>query len=286
MDIMRQLFRSLRSGFCSLLLVTTMTIPVLAQTSGIPEELLRNSRRQQGDSLIFCNDANSRLRDFDRDIAQAIGDALFLKVGFKEGFGGFPLSGDGFLQELQIAMTNDCDVMMGLSVQEESAFPEWAAMTRPYVSLPYVLAVNNTEWKSLSDIPYDRMLGTAMQSMGEMVYITWSLQQPENKRWVRLPYADMDLMVKRLNDERLGGILLWQPTYAQLKKNNPEAKDMRVVDLSPVPNTYTKVGALVSARDSFLRTEIDQAIDALVADGTIAKIMEKYDYEGVAGDSQ
>ncbi|MFK4825940.1 substrate-binding periplasmic protein [Paenochrobactrum sp. BZR 588] len=282
---MRQLIKSLRSSICSLMLVTTMTIPVLAQTSGIPEELLNNSRRQKGDSLVFCNDANSRLRDFDRDVAQAIADALFLKADFKEGFGGFPLSGDGFLQELQIAMTNDCDVMMGLSVQEESAFPDWAAMTRPYVSLPYVMAVNNKEWKSLSDIPFDRMLGTAMQSMGEMVYITWAQQQPEAKRWVRLPYADMDLMVKRLNDERLAGILLWQPTYAQLKKNNPEAKELHPVDLKPLPITHTKVGALVDARDSFLRTEIDQAIDALAADGTIAKIMEKYGYEGVAGDS-
>lgn len=282
---MRQMIKSLRSGICSLMLVTTMTIPVLAQTSGIPEELLNNSRRQKGDSLIFCNDANSRLRDFDRDIAKAIGDALFLKVDFKEGFGGFPLSGDGFLQELQIAMTNDCDVMMGMSVQEESAFPDWAAMTRPYVSLPYVMAVIEPDWKSLGDIPFDRMLGTSMQSMGEMVYITWSQQQPEAKRWVRLPYADMDLMVKRLNDGRLGGIMLWQPTYSQLKKNNPEAKDLRLVDLKPVPNVYTKVGALVDARDSFLRTEVDQAIEALAADGTIGKIMEKYGYEGVAGDS-
>lgn len=282
---MRRFLKTLGRGLCSLGLLSTLTLPVLAQTSGVPEELLKNSRRQKGDSLTFCNDVNSRLRDFDRDIAQAIGDALFLKIDFKEGFGGFPLSGDGFLQELQIAMTNDCDVMMGLSVQEESAFPEWAAMTRPYVSLPYVMAVTEPSWNSLADIPFDRKLGTAMQSIGELVYITWSQQQPKQSRWVRLPYADMDLMVKRVVDNSLGGILLWQPTYAQLKKNNPEAEGLRLVDTKPLPETYTKVGALVDARDSFLRTEIDQAIDALAADGTIGKIMEKYGYEGVAGDS-
>ncbi len=282
---MRQLMKSLLNGLYGLVIVSAMAMPALAQTSGVPEELLKNNRRQQGDGLTFCNDAHSRMRDFDRDIANAIGDALFLKVNFEEGFGGFPLSGDGFLQELQVAMTNTCDVMMGLSVQEESAFPEWAAMTRPYASLPYVVAVVEPDWQSLSDVPYDRMIGTAMQSMGEMVYITWSLQQPEAKRWVRLPYANMDLMVKRVNDGRLGAILLWQPTYAQLKRNNPEAANLRLISNKPVPETFTKVGALVAARDSFLRTEIDQAIDALVADGTIAKIMEKHGFEGVAGDS-
>lgn len=282
---MRQLLKILSRGLSGFALLFVLTIPVFAQTSGIPEELLKNTRRQRGDKLTFCNDINSRLRDFDREIAQAIGDVLLLKIDFKEGFGGFPLSGDGFLQELQIAMTNDCDVMMGLSIQEESAFPDWAAMTRPYVSLPYVVAVTKPEWSSLADIPFDRIIGTAMQSMGEMVYITWSQQQPEKSRWVRLPYADMNLMVKRLNDGSLGGILLWQPTYAQLKKNNPQAKDLRLVDVKPLPKTFTKVGALVDARDSFLRTEIDQAIDALVDDGTIAKIMEEYGYQGVAGDS-
>lgn len=282
---MRQLIKSLLSGLYGLVIISAMSMPVLAQTSGVPEEMLKNVRRQQGDGLTFCNDVNSRMRDFDRDIAQAIGDALFLKVNFQEGFGGFPLSGDGFLQELQVAMTNTCDVMMGLSVQEESAFPEWAAMTRPYASLPYVVAVVEPDWQSLADVPYDRMIGTAMQSIGELVYITWSLQQPESKRWVRLPYANMDLMVKRVNDGRLGAILLWQPTYAQLKKSNPEAQNLRLISPKPVPETFTKVGALVAARDSFLRTEIDQAIDALVADGSITKIMEKHGFEGVAGDS-
>lgn len=282
---MRRFIKTLISGLSGLVIASAMAIPVLAQSSGVPEELLKNTRRQQGDGLTFCNDVNSRMRDFDRDVAQAIGDALFLKVNFEEGFGGFPLSGDGFLQELQVAMTNSCDVMMGLSVQEESAFPEWAAMSRPYASFPYVLAVVEPDWQSLSDIPYNRLLGTAMQSIGELVYITWSQQQPENKRWLRLPYANMDLMVKRVSDGSLGGILLWQPVYAQLLANNPEAKKLRLIDMKPLPETYTKVGALVSARDSFLRTELDQAIDALLADGTIAKIMEKHGFKGVPGDS-
>ncbi len=279
---MRQITRTLAACLVGL----AMTSTAIAQSSGVPDEFLKNTRRQQGDKLTFCNDANSRLRDFDRDVAQALGDALFLKVDFQEGFRGFPLSGDGFLQELEIAMSNTCDVMMGISVQEESPFPEWAAITRPYVSMPYVLAVVEPEWTALSDIPHDRFIGTAMQSIGELVYITWSQQQPEAARWKRLPYADTDLMLKRVNDGRLAAMLLWQPTYAALKRANPDAKQLRLIDMKPVPATVTKVGALVSSRDSFLRSQIDQAIDSLVDDGTIAEIMKKYGYEGAPGDSR
>lgn len=255
-----------------------------AQTSGVPPELLNNNRRQNGEAFTACFDTTATTIAFDHEVAQAIADALFVELKTKEGFGGFPLDGGGFIDELMIAMNNTCDVFMGISVQVNSPFPEWVSVSRPYATMPFVLAVDNPDWQKLGDIPRDRKLGTALQSLGELMYITWAQQQPEAQRWKRLPYANFDLMTKRVKDESLGGMLLWQPSLVKLMATNPDAASLRVIPLDPAPQAEIHVGALVSIKDSFLRTQIDEAIDALVADGTIAALMEKYNYIGHPGE--
>lgn len=256
-----------------------------AQSYGVPSELLNNTRRLAGDKLEICSDVTGKIRDFDRAVAVAIADSLFLKPEFHEGFGGYPTSGDGFLDELLIAMTNSCDIMMGMTVQENSPFPDWAMMSRPYVSLPYLFVVKD-DYKSLTDIPRSRKLGTPLSSMGERVFITWNQQLPKDKRFIRLPYADMDLMTKRVADGSTAGMVIWAPVFAQLQKTNPDAKDLHAISMVPVPATVTRVGILIKVRDTYLRTQIDEAIDALVADGTIQRLMDEFGYEGTPGDAK
>lgn len=261
------------------------TTASFAQSYGVPAELLKNTRRMDGDKLQVCVDITGKLQPFDRAVATALAEALFLKPEFHEGFGGYPTSGEGFLDELQIAMTNSCDVMLGMTVQENSPYPEWAVLSRPYVSLPYMLAVKD-DYKALNDIPKSRKLGTALSSMGERVFITWNQQQPKEQRFIRLPYADMDLMTKRVADGSIAGMVIWQPVFAELQKSNPDAAGLHTIPLAPVPDTVTRVGILIKARDSYLRSQIDAAIDALVEDGTIAAIMEDFGYTGTAGDAK
>lgn len=257
----------------------------LAQSHGVPSELLHNTRRLDGDRLQVCSDRTGKIGDFDRAVAQAIADALFLTPDFHEGFGGFPTSGDGFLDELQIAMTNSCDIMTGMTVQANSPFPDWAVLSRPYVSLPYLFVVRD-DYAALPDVPVDRKLGTALSSMGERVFITWNQQQPESRRYVRLPYADMDLMTKRVADGSIAGMVIWAPVFAQLQKTNPDARGLHAISMAPVPEMVTRVGILLKARDTYLRHQVDQAIDALVADGTIATLMADFGYLGVPGDAE
>lgn len=257
-----------------------------AQSHGVPSELLNNTRRQDGDKLQVCMDVTGRISDFDRAVAEQIAAALFLTPEFHAGFGGFPTSGDGFLDELQIAMTNSCDVMMGMTVQENSPFPEWAALSRPYASLPYVMAVRDQEYQSLADIPVTENLGTALSSMGERVFITWNEQQPRDRRYARFPYADMALMARRVADGTIAGMVIWQPALAQLRATNADAQSLHVIPMAPVPNTVTRVGVLLKSRDSYLRRQVDAAIDALVADGTITALMQDFGYDGVAGDAR
>ena len=255
-----------------------------AQTSGIPPEEMNNTRRLAGDSINVCFDMTSLGRPFDEDVAKAIGDALFLQVNVVEGFGGFPVNGDGFMDELTLAMNNTCDMFMGVSVSANSPFSEAFALTRPYATIPFVLAVTDSKWQSLAEIPKDRKLGTAMSSLGEMNYITWSQQQPEAERWVRFPYADYNKMATRVLDGTIAGMILGQPAMAQLQAERPEAAALRVIANDPLPPASVRVGALVSSRNAFLRSQVDQAIDALAADGTIDALMEKHRYQGNAGE--
>lgn len=255
-----------------------------AQTSGIPPEELTSTRRQAGDQINVCFDVTSLGRPFDEAIAKAIGDALFLEIKVVEGFGGFPLSGDGFLDELTLAMNNTCDMFMGVSVSNSTPVSEAFSVTRSYASIPFVLAVANPDWQALADIPKDQRLGTAMASLGEMNYITWWQQQAEDQRWVRLPYADPNLMTTRVLDGTIAGMIVWQPVLARLQAEREDASRLRVVANTPIPDAEVRVGALVSSRDSFLRSQVDQAIEALVADGTIAALMEQFGYQGRAGD--
>ena len=270
--------------FLSAFLIVAGALPALAQTSSIPPEEFDRTNRQAGDSINVCFDRTSLGRTFDEDVARAIGDALFLNVEVIEGFGGFPLNGDALLDEVTLAMTTTCDVFMGVSVSPSSPTSDAFAITRPYVTVPFVLAVADPDWQSLGDIPKSRKLGTAMASMGEMAYITWAQQQPEEQRWVRLPYANFDLMTTRVLDGSIAGMILWQPALARILATRSDAQALRVIDSAPVPPSETRVGALVSSRNSFLRSQIDGAIDALVADGTIAGLMEKHGYLGRAGE--
>ena len=270
--------------FLAVALTLLSTTTAFAQTSTVPPEELSNTRRLAGDSINVCFDRTSLGRPFDEAVAHAIGDALFLQINVVEGFGGFPLNGDGFMDELTLAMNNTCDVFMGVTVSANSPFSEAFALTRPYATIPFVLVVSDPQWQTIGDIPKDRPLGTAMASMGEMNYITWARQQPEGESWVRYPYPDPNKMATRVLDGTIAGMILWQPTLARLRAERTDVDALRVIDQSPVPPATVSVGALVSSRNGFLRSQMDEAIDALVADGTIASLMTEFGYEGTAGE--
>ncbi len=244
-----------------------------AQAQVLPPQLMTQERPIQGNTIRACVDDMSAGGKLDRAIAEAIGDALFLNVEFVEALRGFPLDGDGYLAELQIQLNNDCDLFLGVAVQPNMPFPDWAVITRPYAEVPFVLVTDKPEYASLADIPYGSTIGTALASLGERVFATSVSQRPRDQRWKRLPYADFELMTTRMREGKLAAMLLWHPSLLQLAEADPTVADLKIISLDPVPTAHVEVGALVSTRNTFLRTQIDQAIGELAADGTIDRIM-------------
>lgn len=261
-----------------------MGITLAASASAqVPPGLLDHSRPIQGDAIRICVDDASVIRDFDIAVAEAIATSLFLEPTFQRAPGGFPINAEGYLEQLEIAMANTCDLLMGVSLLPTSPFPEWATVTRAYASVPFVLGVIDPGYERLGDIPFDKVLGTAIGSTGEWAMITYQLTQPENRRWRRLPYADHELMLRRLTDRSIEGMILWHPSLVQLQDISPDAEAVRLIAFDPMAEPIVRIAGLVSSRDTFLRNQIDLAIDALVQDGTIADLLEEFRFLGAAG---
>lgn len=244
-----------------------------AQAQMLPQQLLTQERPLQGNTIRACVDDTSAGGKIDRAVMQAIGDALFLEIEWVEALRGFPLDGDGYLAELQIQLNNECDVFLGVSVQPNMPFPDWATITRPYAQVPFVLVTDKPDYDALADIPYGSTIGTALASLGERVFATTVSQRPKQERWKRLPYADFELMTTRMREGKLAAMLLWHPSLLKLAETDHTVADLRIIALDPVPEAHVDVGALVSTRNTFLRTQIDQAIGELTDDGTIDRIL-------------
>lgn len=259
-------------------LAALSVLPAHAQGT-VPPQLL-DTTRPVGNVIRFCLDTLSPGADFDRDVAQAVADAALLEAQFVEAPGGFPLDAAGYLDELRLAMNNTCEVLPGISLQPGLAVPEWASVTRPYADVPFVLVVTNPAYRRLGDVPHDRRIGTAIGGVGERAVIAYMEAVRPEQRWTRLPYADPELMLRRLRDGTIDAMVLWQPVLARIA---PDAPDLRIIPADPVPETSVPVGMLVTARDQFLRTLIDDTIAALAADGTLAALMEKHGYLGTPG---
>lgn len=263
----------------------------MAEDLEIPTELMPATRPMQGDRLRVCLDRSSAGAALDIAVAEAIGEALFLEVEIRPGLANFPLTGGGYLTELAILMNNDCDVMMGMVGHAEPAYSEFAIQTRPYARVPFVAAVTDPDLARLGDLDRDAVIGTALGSMVEQVYVYWAAEQPESRRWVRLPYADPALMIRRLRDGTLGAALIWQPALARvLAAGDDEAGDPGIAvhsaALDPLDEIVVEVTAIVDRRDNFLRTQLDEAITALSEDGTLTAIMDDLGIGGVDRDER
>jgi polar amino acid transport system substrate-binding protein len=258
----------------------------LAQQSGLPPQLLENVQPLQGDTIRFCIDRFSTGAEFDKSVSQAIADALLVKAKFVDAPTGFPLDGQGYFDELQLTMNEDCDVLAGISILPDtgtSLYPDWATVTRPYAQVPFVLVTTNEAYKNLGDIEPGKTVGVMIGSLGQGVVLTYNSQVGEAKRLKYLPYADPKLMLKRLLDGHLVAMVIWQPQLNSITNDEPKAEGLRTIPLDPLPAINVAVGDLVSSRDSYLRTQIDNAIGSLVADGTIAKLMQEHGYSGTPG---
>jgi polar amino acid transport system substrate-binding protein len=163
-------------------------------------------------------------------------------------------------------------IMAAMEISDERR--EKIAFTRPYVRMPASFIVNAKS--SLHDIAPPALAGKIIgvengspeQAFAEDVY-----KKSEVKRYASLEEAILDLAEERI-DTAIGD----KDAVVDFLKNRREGKCCRLLADAPREPIYFGEGIGIGLRkeDLVLRAAFDKAIDAVMADGTFAKIRAKY----------
>lgn len=270
----------------TLLLTLLLGAPSLhAQEPIIPVELRRpNSVRLDGSNLTFCVTTGSAIEGFERDVATAIAGSLLLEPVFVEVTSDFPMYEETDLMTTVYQLLNErCEAYVGFNVVPDT-YPTWLALTRPYATVPYTFVVVDERYTALADVPKDRPIGTPIVSVAESAYIAYASVTPATERWQRFPYADEELMLRRLLDGTIEGAFFWEPSLSRaLEAVGPEGARVRRVATDPVRVPAAMMGVAVLANQDFLLDTLDRSIASLVADGTVAALLERHGIVGEAG---
>ena len=103
-----------------------------------------------------------------------------------------------------------------------------------------------------------------------------------SERWPHYPIASDEAALHGVIDGKLAAALVWAPSFWALQKTDPAFAKLHVIAPRPLPPSTMEVGAVLLARETFLRANIDQAIAALSADGTIATILKGFAFPAEA----
>jgi polar amino acid transport system substrate-binding protein len=263
-------------GFLNVAAIATLALlspfastPAFAQdTPYVPDEW-KYGRRQAGSTLQYCLDTRDPDLPIARKIGQAIAQALLLE-GKPHELGQNSVGED--LDNLYRVFLESCDVYLGFKPIPD-AYPQWLAVTRPYYRTSYVLVTANPQWNSLADIPRTQALGATIGTSADIRLIQYLQALPAEARWSRFPMGTDELALGALLRDTVGAALVWGPSFWALRQSDPAFAKLRIISGRPLPDSAVDVGATLLARESFLRSNIDQAIASLTADGTIQAIL-------------
>lgn len=235
-------------------------------------------RRLDESKLRYCIDK----RDPDWQVAGEIADAVA---------GALLLEPERYVVESEIVieditkvyaiMLEHCDLHMGFKLIPEG-YPNWLVLTRAYYETQYVFVTTKPDIHALADLPAGRPIGATIGTSAHIRLVAYLTALPAEKRWPVFPFGTNDVTLEALRNGTVDVALVWAPSFWAKQRSDPAYAGMHVIAPTPLPPTAMGVGGILLAEQKFLRTAIDEAIAALTADGTIAGILEKYDFPATA----
>jgi ABC-type amino acid transport substrate-binding protein len=257
-------------------------MPAAAQLlSEVDRAELDNWRIASGNVIRFCQFDVNLTNDFDRAVAEEIAARLLLESRFVMLGAGYGVDGDGIEVDVFKSLTNDCEVMLGMQVGGILYAPEFT-VTRPYVSYDYMLIAAEPSYAAIEDIPRAGAIATPLASPGDLAFARWMATQGEASIWRRIPFGRPADMLDSLLAGEIEAMLMFAPVYAVLAEDRPEdAARLKVLSVADVVASPTGIGGVMLARSAFLRGEIDQAIDSMIADGTIEALLEEHGFGAI-----
>jgi polar amino acid transport system substrate-binding protein len=258
------------------LALVLVPMPTRAQTPYVQDEW-KYGRRQDGATLHYCVDE----RDPDLPVAAKIGEAIAgaLLLEPKQHAVGEDWSGEDIDQVYQVLLET-CDVFLGFKLIAD-AYPDWLTISRGYYRGSYVYVTADTNWKSLADVPLARVIGGTIGTSADIRLMQYLTALKPAERWSHYPVASDEAALRDVISGKLAAALVWAPSLWGLQKDDPAFAKLRIIAPKPLPASSVDVGAVMLARETFLRANLDQAIVALTADGTIAAILKSFGFPAV-----
>jgi polar amino acid transport system substrate-binding protein len=235
-------------------------------------------RRLDESQLRYCIDR----RDPDWELAGAIADAIAAALLLEPVR--YVVESDLVIEDITKVyevMLKHCDVHMGFKLIPEG-YANWVTLSRAYYETQYVFVTADPDLEALADLPSGRPIGATIGTSAHIRLVSFQSALPRDKRWPTFPMGTDDAALESLRSGTIAVALVWAPELWARQRDDAAYADLHVIDPAPLPPTPLGVGALLLADQVFLRNSIDQAIDSLRADGTIAEILESFDFPGTA----
>lgn len=263
----------------SLAALALSTLSTLAQAPILPRQYLDERRPLRGDTVRFCILREALTRDFDEELGRSLASYLLLEAEFYEVDPSaatppldyrLPLSAE----DIYALLAEKCDAFMGFTLAPEG-YPDWLTFTRPYWNSQFVLATRDHDFETLADIPRNMGIGTRLLSQGDIRFTLYLQSLPTDRRWRRVPYPDNRLLIERLLDGSVTAVLVWEPALYAASEGDVEGQGIKVIRTDPFRTPTVKFGIALPSQDSFLRTNLDQAIAAAIEDGVVQELLER-----------
>ncbi len=271
---MRQRHAALLSAAVLVLAAGSAQPPVLP-----PEWFPNREPSRDAQAVSFCEDPREPGHEVDRAIAAAVTDALLVAPRFHVVERQVRVEDE--YESLYVDLIDHCAVYLGFKLYA-NAYPGWLTLTRPFYEARFVVVTTNPEWRALEDVPRDVRIGAVQGTMGDIRFIVFNNARPAADRWQRAPVGSPEEAFDALLDGVVGALIVWEPWWWYLGRQRPELTELAVLDAPVVSEPWIGVGGITLADRTFVRSQVDEAVAALSADGTIAAILAESGFPGRA----
>ncbi len=234
-------------------------------------------RRLDESKLRYCIDPRDPGWEVAGEIADAIAGALLLEperyVVQSE-----IVSED--ITKVYELLLKHCDMHMGFKLIPDG-YANWSFLTRPYFETDYAFVTAEPALEKLGDLKPGGRIGATLGTSAHLRLVSYLTAMPATDRWAAFPMGTNTQALVSLVGGTVDVALVWAPSLWAMQRKDPAGANLHVIAPAPLPPTALGVGALMLSDQTFLRTAVDEAIAALSADGTIAGILESYEFPAV-----
>lgn len=241
-----------------LMLATPVTHAATDDLAAIQEAgVLRIGTEGTYAPFSFHDQKDNQLVGFDVDVGRALAKELGVKAEFVEG------KWDGLIAGLNVNRYDVVINQVGITPERQAKYD----FSKPYISSAAALIVrdDNDSIKSFAELKDKRSANTITSNFGK-------LAQQHGAEIV--PVQGFNDAIALLTSGRVEATVNDELSFLDFKKQQPQAK-VKVVAIDDSAE-FSRSGVLMRKDQPALQAAINQAIDAIQADGTYKTISERY----------